>query len=79
MERFSLKKLHEVEDKEEQWAEISNRFAAWENLDDDVDSNRLGTITISKFQQRRVKVELTKHNPWFDEGCSDLSDRRNQA
>jgi uncharacterized protein YaaR (DUF327 family) len=28
-----------------------------------------------KFSQR----ELSKHNPWFDEGCSKLLDQRKQA
>jgi hypothetical protein len=37
MERFNLKKLSEVEGKERYCVEISNRFAALENLDTDVD------------------------------------------
>jgi hypothetical protein len=40
MERFSLKKLNEVKGKEQYHVEISNRFAALENLDIEVDSNR---------------------------------------
>jgi hypothetical protein len=32
-ERFNLKKLNEVEGKEQYRVEISNRFAALENLD----------------------------------------------
>jgi hypothetical protein len=40
MERFNLKKLKEVEDEEQYGVEISNRFAALENLDDEVDINR---------------------------------------
>jgi hypothetical protein len=40
MERFNLKELDEVEAKEQYRVEISNRFAALENLDDDVDINR---------------------------------------
>jgi hypothetical protein len=40
MERFNLKKLNEAEGKEQYWVEISNRFAALENLDAEVDSNR---------------------------------------
>jgi hypothetical protein len=40
MERFSLKKLNEVEGKEQCRVEISNRFAALENLDAEVDINR---------------------------------------
>jgi hypothetical protein len=37
MERFNLKKLNEVEGKEQYCVEISNRFAALENLDTEVD------------------------------------------
>jgi hypothetical protein len=40
MERFNLKKLDEVEGKEQYRVEISNKRAALENLDDDVDINR---------------------------------------
>jgi hypothetical protein len=32
MERFDLKKLNDVEGKEQYCVEISNRFAAWENI-----------------------------------------------
>jgi hypothetical protein len=35
MERFNLKELDETEGKEQYRVEISNRFAALENLDDD--------------------------------------------
>jgi hypothetical protein len=35
MERFNLKKLNEVEGKEQYWVEISNRFEALEHLDTD--------------------------------------------
>jgi hypothetical protein len=40
MERFNLKKLNEVEVKEQYHVEISNRFAALELLDAEVDINR---------------------------------------
>jgi hypothetical protein len=40
MERFNVKKSHEVEGKEQYHTEISNRFAALENLDIDVAINR---------------------------------------
>jgi uncharacterized metal-binding protein YceD (DUF177 family) len=36
MERFNLKKLNEVEVEEQSHVEISNRFAALENLDIEV-------------------------------------------
>jgi hypothetical protein len=41
MERFNLKKLNEVEGKEQYHVEISNRFAA---LDTDVDVNKAWEI-----------------------------------
>jgi hypothetical protein len=37
MERFSLKKLNKVEDKEQYCIEVSNRFAASEDLDAEVE------------------------------------------
>jgi hypothetical protein len=40
MRRFNLKKLNEVEGKEQYRVEISNRFAALENLDTEVNINR---------------------------------------
>jgi hypothetical protein len=40
MERFNLKKLKEVEVKEQYRVEISNRFAALEHLDTEEDINR---------------------------------------
>jgi hypothetical protein len=40
MERFNLTKLSEVESKEWYHVEISNRFAALENLDTEVDVNK---------------------------------------
>jgi hypothetical protein len=55
MERFSLKKLNKAEGKEQYWVEISNRFAALENLGDNMDINRAWkTDRISIFRQRRV-------------------------
>jgi hypothetical protein len=42
MDRFNLKKLNDVEGKEQYRVEISNRFAALENLDNEVDINGVG-------------------------------------
>jgi hypothetical protein len=39
MERFNLKKLNEVEGKEQYHVEVSNRLAALEDLDTEVDIN----------------------------------------
>jgi hypothetical protein len=39
MERFNIKKLNEVEGKEQDHVEVSNRFAALEDLDTEVEIN----------------------------------------
>jgi hypothetical protein len=41
MERFSLKKLNEVEGKEKYRVEVSHRFAALEDLDAEVEINTI--------------------------------------
>jgi hypothetical protein len=83
MERFNLNKLDDVEGKEQYRFEISNRYAAFEHLDDDVDIKRAGetireNITISA-KQSLAYCELKQHKPCFDEGCSKLLDQRKQA
>jgi hypothetical protein len=40
MEKFNLKRLNELEGKEQYHFEITNRVAAWENLNSEVDINR---------------------------------------
>jgi hypothetical protein len=39
MEKFNLKKLNEVEDKEQYRVGVSNRFEALEDLDAEVETN----------------------------------------
>jgi hypothetical protein len=41
MERFNLKKLNEVEGKEKYHVEVTNRFAALEDLDVEVETIRI--------------------------------------
>jgi hypothetical protein len=85
MERFNLKKLDEVGGKEQYRVEISNRFAALENIDDDVDIKRAWkTTSIRKNIIISAKAsldyyELKKHNPWFNDGCSKLLYKSKQA
>jgi hypothetical protein len=83
LERFNLKKLQEVQGKEQYRVEISNRFTALEILDTEVDIN-----TAWETIKKNIKIsateslgyhELKKHTPWFDEGCSKLLDQRKQA
>jgi len=72
-ERFNLRKLNELEVRKQYQIEISNRFAALENLSDDEDINRAWenikeTIKTSA-KERLVLHELKWHKPWFDEEC----------
>jgi hypothetical protein len=71
MERFNLKKLNDVEGKEQFRVEVSNRFA---DLDTEVETNS----TWETFREN-IKIsakeslgyfELKKQKPWFDGGCS---------
>jgi hypothetical protein len=83
MERFSLKKLNEVEGKEKYHVEVSNRFAALDDLDAEVEINTIWktireNIKISA-KESLVYYEPKQHNPWFEEGCSELLDQRKQA
>jgi hypothetical protein len=83
MERLNLKKLNEVDGKEQNRVHISNSFAALENLDTEVDINRAWE-TFRENIKISAKVslgyyELKMLNPWFREGCSKLLDERKQA
>jgi hypothetical protein len=71
MERFNLKKLNDVEGKEQCRVEISNRFTALENLDTELDINKA-----RKTIRENIKIsakeslgcyELKKQKQWFDE------------
>jgi hypothetical protein len=69
MEKFNLKKLNDVEGKEQYHVEVSNRFAAVE-----INSARemiRENINIST-KENLGYFELKNHKPWFDEGCSGL-------
>jgi hypothetical protein len=69
MEKLKLKKLNELEGKEQYCVEIWNRFATLENLDADVDIN----ITRETIREN-IKIstkeslcyyELKNQKPWF--------------
>ena len=69
-ERFNLRKLHELEVKEKYQIEITNRFAALENLDVDEDVNRAWenikeNIKTSAKESLGLQ-EWKQHKPWFD-------------
>jgi hypothetical protein len=82
MERLHLKKLNEVEGKEQYRVEISNKFAALENLNAEVDINKTWetikeNIKISA-KESLGYYELKEHTLWFEEGCSKLEIRGNK-
>jgi hypothetical protein len=83
MERFSLNKLNKVE--ETKWYRVknSNRTAALENLDDEMDINRAWETIIDNIKISDEKnldnYKLKSYTSWFNEGCSKLLDRRKQA
>jgi hypothetical protein len=82
MEKINLKKLNEVEGKEKYHVEVSNRFAAQEDLDTEVETNSiLETIkeNINISMKDSLGYELKKHKPWHDERCSKFLDQGKQA
>jgi hypothetical protein len=83
MERVNLKKLNETEGKQQYRVEVSNRFAALEGLDVEVETISdweiiTETINISA-KECLGYCELKKHKPWVDQACLKLVDQRKQA
>ncbi|PNF22036.1 hypothetical protein B7P43_G10581 [Cryptotermes secundus] len=80
-ERFNLKKLSEVEGKEQYRVDISKRFAVLENLETVVHVNKACIRENIKMSAKESLgyYEPKKHKPCFDEGCSELLDHRKQA
>jgi phosphomevalonate kinase len=82
VQRFSLKKLNE-EHRGQYLVEVSNRFAALEDLDREVEINSAWetireNIKISA-KESQCYFEFKKHKRWFDEGCSELLDQKKEA
>ena len=72
-EGFNLRKLNELEVRKEYQIEISNKFAALENLSYGKDINRAWenikeSIKTSAKESLGLQ-ELKQHKPWFDEEC----------
>ena len=82
-ERFNLRKLNELEVWKQYQTEITNRFAALENLSDDEDINRAWeniqeNIKTSTKESLGLR-ELKQYKPWFDDECLSFLDQRKQA
>jgi hypothetical protein len=73
VERFNLRKLSELEVREQSHIEISVRFAAVENVNDSEDINRAWeniTENIKTSAKQSVGLyELKQHKPQFNEEC----------
>jgi len=69
MQRFNLRKLNEPEVKEQYQIEITNRFAALENLNDDEYINRTWENIKENIQTSAKESlglhELKQNKPWF--------------
>jgi hypothetical protein len=80
MERFNLEKLDKVEGKEKYRIEVSNRFAALEDLDAEVEINSAWeTIRENIKMSAKESLGYFELRWWFNEGCSKLLDERKQA
>ena len=70
-ERFNLRKLNELEVRKKYQIEITNRFAALENLSDDKDINRAWENIKENIKTSAKESlglhELKQHKPWFEE------------
>ena len=76
-------KLNEPEVREQYQIEITNRFAALENLNDDEDVDRTWENIKENIQtsvkESLVLHELKQNKPWFDEEFSGFLDQRKWA
>jgi hypothetical protein len=83
LERFDLRNLDDLEVKEKNQVEFSNRFAALESLDESFNINnawesiRENIKTSGKDNLGYQKLERNKS--WFDDECSKLIDQWKQA
>jgi len=82
-QRFNLRKLNEPEVREQYQIEITNGFAALENLNDDEDVNRTWENT-KENNQTSAKESLGLHEfqqnkLWFDDECLGFLDQRKRA
>jgi hypothetical protein len=77
--RFNLRKLNNLEVRKQYQIEITNSFAALENVSEDEDINRAWesikeNIRTSATESLGVR-ERKQHKPWFDEECLVILDR----
>jgi hypothetical protein len=82
-QRFNLKKLNEPDVREQYQIEITNRFAALENVNDDEDVNRTWENNKENIKTSAKESlglhKLKQHKPWMDEECLGFLDQKKRA
>jgi len=82
-QRFNLRKLNEPEVREHYQIEITSRFAALENLNNDEDVTRTWENIKENIQTSAKESldlhELKQNKPWCDEECLSSLDQRKRA
>jgi len=72
-DRFNLRMVSELEVRKQYQIEVSDRFAAVENLNDSKDINRawqnIKYNIRTSTEESLGLYELKQHKPWFDEEC----------
>jgi len=81
--RFNLRKLNDLEVKKQYQIDITNSFAALENVSVDEDINRAWVSINENIKTSSTESlgmhEIKHHKPWFDEECLGVLDQRRQA
>ena len=81
--RFNLRKLNELEVRKQYQIEITNRFAALENVSEDEDINRGWESIKENIKTSATESlgmhEMKQHKPWFDEECLGTYFRSEEA
>ena len=82
-QRFNPRKLNELEVRKQYQTEITNRFAALENLKDYEGVNRTWENIKENIKTSAKESpglhELKQHKPWFDEECLSSLDQRKRV
>ena len=81
--RFNLRKLNDLEVRKQYQIEITNRFAALQNISGEEDINRAWESIKENIETSATESlgmhEMKQHKPWFDEECLGILDQRKQA
>ena len=81
--RFNLRKLNDLLVRKQYQIEISNRFAALENVSEDEDISRVWESIKENIKTSATESlgmhEMKQRKPWFDEECLGILDQRKQA